>query len=237
MPRDLRIARPFSICGSDNKVYQLGVAYYPQMSDDFCANWHVQHNTQSQVLARGLDLVQYRWLGGVVPPTNGGNGPMLIWIGTMYSPAVYGTEIEPGWKPAFFENFDFFPPLDLPATPDFVPFGIDAQGKTFYMPHNSYDRVLRRNRRKTSGPPAIKVFPGDPSPPVSPDAAPPLRDGPGQQANDPSTMTAYPQLYPPSEPNDPMMMPWPQSKFTGMQRTPTPPAWPQEQYFDRDPRF
>jgi hypothetical protein len=32
------------------------------------------------------------------------------------------------------------------------------------------------------------------------------------------------------------MNPWPQVKFTGTQVTPTPAAWPQDQYRWRDPR-
>jgi hypothetical protein len=210
----LKVARPFCYSSPDGNVYELGIAVYDNMSDEFCTDWWVNYHTEAAVLARGLLLFQWRDLLGL-DPTTGTYGSIGFRAKIFLDPALngeYTATIEPNWPPIFVADCDGFP-MDDP-----IP---DARGTSQTLGFSGYRRFDDKHRRPITS--TIKVFPGDGvSPPVT-RAAPPL-DRSGEQHNDPRFATPPPQLYPPDQPNDPKPIVWPTK------------PWDQGQYTWRDPR-
>ena len=160
MPRDIRVARPFQLNGTDGVTYEWGIGYYPQVSDAVANHWYTQWNTQSAVLSRGLGLVQWRWLRGIVNP----RGPAMIWL---TAEAGYTVDIESGWPIIFRDDLAHFPALSLPPVPDFIAVGVDpVSGKTLYRQPDRSDRIMR-SHHSTSEMHAVKIYPGQPSPPIA----------------------------------------------------------------------
>lgn len=182
MPQDLRVARPFGLICADNRMHLWGVGFYPQVSDEIASLAYVQWHTQEACEQRGDWLAQVRHVTKTPAP---GQRPCMVWLRPENS-ALYSTTIEAGWPPSFQDGVDiqFFLRLDCPQ-PDALQLGTDAAGKPYYRLLQRPAHVTRINQPL---PPldAIKVYPGDASPPVTARATPPA---PPARQTPPSTWT------------------------------------------------
>jgi hypothetical protein len=211
--RDIRIARPFCLNGSNGRMYEYGIGYYPQVADHIADHWYAQWHTQSQVLARGGWLMQRRWLFNAVGAFN---GPAMIWIGRPENSAMYGSDIVAGYAPIFFTDLQHFPDLEHPL-PDAIPLWTDATGVTWYRMNQTPTVPLRR-QPLPEPPDTIRVWPGDPDPPiVAASDANCGRDRREEHRHRWHQMTQQRVINAEAAryidvPNDPVPIPWPQPR-------------------------
>jgi hypothetical protein len=224
MPVDLKIARPFVYSAADGVRYEFGCGLYPAMDDAFAADWFVQHHCEAEVIKRG-PLVQQRQLLGL--DLAGNYVPLGHIAPIALDPTInpqYEQGIVAGWAPLFAADLDSFGDLDrlptelpsgskAPAPGGAHPacLGFDAAARAFSVARHT-DEYLA---------PTVRMFPGDPSPPVNRGGKP--IDRSGEQVNDPRFAVPAARLYPPTEPNDPAPIP-------------IPPAPPSAYYSYSDPR-
>jgi hypothetical protein len=218
MPQDLRVARPFTIVGSDSFRYTYGVAFYPQVSDAVADLPFVQWHTQEAVRARGGWCAQKRPLGGHLA---------MFWLDG--NSAAAGEDIAPGYAPLFFDDpsLRHFPDLDRGNAPDFVQTSVDAAGEPLYRRVPDYDFVLNNMHShlpRLAG--VIRVFPGDPSPPVRGGG---VRDRSMENCNDLKYLRPTPCLYtyltPPPDTAPVIGLPSPPGpRVHGAPATPVPPV-------------
>ena len=159
---DYKCARPFTFSDATGKRWEVGIALYPSMSDEFVNDWYIQSHSEATVLAAGRMLYQQRDILAIDPAT----GNYVPFLGARHaillSPSInpeYSQTIEPGWTPLFLNDCDCIhldnPPAPLPpASPPWL------RGW----------KVNRDWAPRHDGPvvhEATRLYPGDPSPPIS----------------------------------------------------------------------
>lgn len=173
MPQDIRVARPFMLIGSDGKRYAYGIGLYPQVSDEIASLDFVTWHCEDAVLSRGAWLAQKR---NVVPP-GAQRIPQFIWLRPENSNR-FATTIEAGFAPSFQDGVDiqFFQRLDCPQ-PDAVQVGADpVTGEKFWRLLQSPTELRNQPLPSLDLIGVVRVYPGDPSPPVRSTGDPLHRD-------------------------------------------------------------
>jgi hypothetical protein len=194
MPQDLSVGRPFIFHDANGAAWELGVAVYPNMSQEFCDDWWIKYHAEAAVIARGELLIQWRDLLAL-DPADGTYKPIGMKPAPIFlSPAInpeYAQGILPGWPPLFIADLEAFP-LD---NPNFNVF----DNPNFITAPRYYGDPMHHAQ------PITRLMPGDPSPPVI-RTSPPM-DRSGENKNDPRfiapTPALYPYLTPPPAPRPP----------------------------------